>query len=887
MSNGLGDAVTNVSAESFSFAWTTHTSAALVVVGFWTCVILAGALVVAFALGASVGARYGRRRAKDVSTLIRQLNDETADGSVLKDGTVLRKMIGHLPKWIKYSDVDRVPWLNKAARQMWPSLDKAIATSVIESLEPTLNDLAKTTGLSLNFKKFTCGVEPPIFASVKVSTESEAEVILDIEFKWAAKESSVILDVSTLGIKLPIELRDVEAYGTFRIVFGPLVPWWPSFSALKLAFVDKPEIDFSLKLIGGDITAVPVVANMLRDLIKNQLVDLMVWPSRLWCAATDWQPDEVAHSSGLLRVTVRSASNLPSKLASKPAVEVSLTQRADVKRVTTAKRGSDPVWEETFEFTVADIHSAKLRLNVIETRITTQSVVSSTLRAPSALLNRGSVRGMSSKYDGEDVRNKPSLGQALCDVSLCHDTPSSSVHMQVPLTKPGGNLTALSLAAAPIIYGANLAKRAVTLTAGSSPRASGPRGFNSPDGPAVSISVSYHPFNKKVREDAPREPSASGSTKTEAPIDARKMMEQFSGVLYVRLLRGENLASVGESPDPFVKLRMNRQKRKSSTKLNTRQPVWEEEFEFIVGEQELANSSNILLEVWDRDAFGVKTSLGRLELDTRAVLSRCTLIGTPVEEVFELTNTPSGSLTFEFEFLSVLLHPEVKQDVTAQEVKVEEKQQKLEKKGSMMSRMFSRKKNSSSKTDSQTTLGSPINKQTRSTPVPTYVESADSPLIVAPRSPMMSPQRSKLNKSSSTSTTMAPALTEATGKRTKGASFAKRVRSGARSTMRAFAIKKPDEGGNKVSKKDAHGLLSPRRQPTDAKRVVPGLEWRQRGINMEEERPVGSMPDAKDVNAFETPSRHKRSASVPELFLTPRSPDDDEQQSKPPAIAKD
>jgi hypothetical protein len=104
--------------------------------------------------------------------------------------------------------------------------------------------------------------------------------------------------------------------------------------------------------------------------------------------------------------------------------------------------------------------------------------------------------------------------------------------------------------------------------------------------------------------------------------------------------------------------------------------------------------------------------------------------------------------------------------------------------------------------------------------------------------------------------------------------------------MRAFAIKKPDEGGNKVSKKDAHGLLSPRRQPTDAKRVVPGLEWRQRGINMEEERPVGPMPDA-NVNAFETPSRHKRSASVPELFLTPRSPDDDEQQSKPPAIAED
>jgi len=40
------------------------------------------------------------------------------------------------------------------------------------------------------------------------------------------------------------------------------------------------------------------------------------------------------------------------------------------------------------------------------------------------------------------------------------------------------------------------------------------------------------------------------------------------------------------------------------------------------------------------------------------------------------------------------------------------------------------------------------------------------------------------------------------------------------------------------------------------------------------------------VNAFETPSRHKRSASVPELFLTPRSPDG-EQEPKPLTIDKD
>ena len=66
------------------------------------------------------------------------------------------------------------------------------------------------------------------------------------------------------GINLPIKLEHIEAFGVVRLVFTPLVPWWPSFDGMKIAFVDKPTIDFSLKLIGGDINTIPFVANSLR-----------------------------------------------------------------------------------------------------------------------------------------------------------------------------------------------------------------------------------------------------------------------------------------------------------------------------------------------------------------------------------------------------------------------------------------------------------------------------------------------------------------------------------------------------------------------------------------------------------------------------------------------
>jgi hypothetical protein len=249
-----------------------------------------------------------------------------------------------------------------------------------------------------------------------------------------------------------------------------------------------------------------------------------------------------------------------------------------------------------------------------------------------------------------------------------------------------------------------------------------------------------------------------------------------------------------------------------------------------------------------------------------------------VEEVFELTNTPSGSLTFEFEFLSVLLHPEVKEDVAERVAEEKAREKKIERKPSMLSRMtsrmFSRKKKASiekkSSREDVTTYGSPMVKQVRSTPVPRHVETADSPLVVSPRSPTKKHARTR-SKLGDTPTDVlqeqpqvAPQVTTVTGKKPGVINnVGKKVRSVARSTGRALSVKKADEGGNIPVKKEA-GILSPRRQPTKASEIVPGLEWRQKGIA------ELHIEKTATVAAFETPQRsmHKRSVSVPD-FATP------------------
>lgn len=102
-----------------------------------------------------------------------------------------------------------------------------------------------------------------------------------------------------------------------------------------------------------------------------------------------------------------------------------------------------------------------------------------------------------------------------------------------------------------------------------------------------------------------------------AAAAAASLSHQFMGVLYVRLIRGEDMLARDRNgrSDPYVKLRLGRQKRKSSTRYNTVQPVWEEEFEFIVGEEQLLANQAIQVDVWDRDPFNQKDIMVEIDWD--------------------------------------------------------------------------------------------------------------------------------------------------------------------------------------------------------------------------------------------------------------------------------
>ena len=638
------------------------------------CVLLA----LAFLLGWIMKGFAPRRREITTAHIVRALNDETYDQTILTPKNLV-KIIGWLPKWITFPARERAAWLNRAARQWWPFLNRAISNSVVSSVEPILNRLVEGSNVKMKFSKFTLGIEPLVFVSIKAVTEVPNEVGLDIEAKWAATDPEVQLDVQFMGLTLPIAIEKVEFFGVVRIVFGPLCDWWPSFSAMQIAFIGKPTINFNLRLVGGDITAFPFIEKLLTNLIKNVLVNLMVWPNKLDIGITNDLGAKSVSNSGIVRITVKRASNLPQldrlKAAAKmrPAVELVVTDgeygKPKVVRATKVGEGQDPTYvNETFDVRVHDIRGAKLSLCVVDTA-TTYKNVKAAGRQAFGVVKRDSLDGDSlHENDGEDrdAALEKRLGVTRMSKAERSAEMHSTIEGQKRLKKSAQSVLGVGEYEVGQLVDKPYEETSVTLSLSDRKDLTSKmaRAFKSSRrdehgkriGPEIEFVAKYMPFDD-IEEDVEEQERVRGMSLED--IIAGGDLAQFCGVLHVRLLRGDHLAAKDANgrSDPFVKLSCGKQLHKSSTKRETLNPVWDEEFDFVIGMAELENKTRLRLEVWDWDSDGKREYMGNMSLDVKRVIGQILLLAGQASRVLkrvdELEETSSGRLHVELEFYSV------------------------------------------------------------------------------------------------------------------------------------------------------------------------------------------------------------------------------------------
>ncbi|BBM97982.1 hypothetical protein MPTK1_1g09920 [Marchantia polymorpha subsp. ruderalis] len=285
------------------------------------------------------------------------------------DSKTLRGLLPEIPHWVKNPDYDRVDWLNKFVRDLWPFLDKAICKIIREQAKPYIDLYGPKFKLeSIEFEQLTLGTLPPTFVGMKVYDTQEKEMIMEPSFKFAGNPN-IVVAVKAFGMKATVQLVDVQVFATARVTLRPLIETFPCFSKIVVSLMEKPHVDFGLKLLGGDIMAIPGVYRLVQDLIKEQVANMYLWPKTLEINVVD-DANAAKRPVGLLNVKVVRAKGLKKKDLigkSDPYVKLHLGEAHHFAKVTRTVKGNlNPEWNESFKLIVHDPSTQNLELHVYD-----------------------------------------------------------------------------------------------------------------------------------------------------------------------------------------------------------------------------------------------------------------------------------------------------------------------------------------------------------------------------------------------------------------------------------------------------------------------------------------------------------------------------------------
>ncbi|XP_019173748.1 PREDICTED: synaptotagmin-4-like [Ipomoea nil] len=472
------------------------------------------------------------------------------------------------PSWVVFSHRQKLNWLNRQLEKLWPYVDQAASEIIRNSVEPILEQYRPAILAALKFSKLTLGTVAPQFTGVTTMESDPKEIVMEMEMQWDGNPN-IVLDIKTLvGVALPIQVKNIRFTGVFRIIFKPLVGEFPCFGAICFSLREKRNLDFTLKVIGGDIGSIPGVSDAIETTIRDAIEDSITWPVRIIIPILPGDYSDLELKPvGMLDVKLIQAKELTNKDLigkSDPFAEVFIRPlRARMKNSKVINNSLNPIWNEHFEFEVEDISTQHLTVKVYDDEGVQASELIGCAQFPLQELQPGKVKVVWLKLlkDLEIQRDTKNRGQVHLELLYC---PYGTESVFMNAFNADFRLTSLEKALRP-----------------------------GPD---------------------PIEQSKSGSQQKKSDI-------LFRGVLTVTVISAEELPAtdISGKSDPFVVITMKKSDQRNKTRVlnNTLNPVWNQTFDIIVedGLRDL-----LIVEVWDHDTFG-KDKIGRCIMTlTRVIL---------------------------------------------------------------------------------------------------------------------------------------------------------------------------------------------------------------------------------------------------------------------------
>ncbi|XP_060950043.1 extended synaptotagmin-2 [Limanda limanda] len=183
-----------------------------------------------------------------------------------------------LPPWVHFPDVERVEWLNKTVKQMWPYICQFVEKLFRETIEPAVKE-SNAHLSTFCFSKIDMGEKPVRVNGVKVYTENvdKRQIIMDLQISFVGN-TEIDVDIKRYYCKAGI--KSIQIHGVLRVVMEPLLGDMPLVGALSLFFLKKPLLDINWTGL-SNLLDIPGLNGLSDSLIQDIIYSYLVLPNRV------------------------------------------------------------------------------------------------------------------------------------------------------------------------------------------------------------------------------------------------------------------------------------------------------------------------------------------------------------------------------------------------------------------------------------------------------------------------------------------------------------------------------------------------------------------------------------------------------------------------------
>lgn len=272
-------------------------------------------------------------------------------------------------------DHESLEWMNSFMLKFWPIFAPNLATSVIQSVDQVLSTSTPSFLDSMRMETFTLGTKPPRMEHVKTYPKMEDDIVMmDWKFSFTPTDRmdmtarqlknrinpKVVLEIrigkAMVSKAMKIIVEDFAFSGTMRLKMKLQLPF-PYIERVDMCFLDRPDIDYVCKPIGGDtfgfdINFIPGLETFIKEMIHANLAPIMYAPNVFPIeVAKMLSGNPIDQAVGVVAITLHGARGLrnPDKFSGTPDpyVTVSLNGRNELGRTKTIHENDNPQWNET------------------------------------------------------------------------------------------------------------------------------------------------------------------------------------------------------------------------------------------------------------------------------------------------------------------------------------------------------------------------------------------------------------------------------------------------------------------------------------------------------------------------------------------------------------